>query len=129
MIGKLERQIVYEDDPGSTKFAGTTYTFNSRGKEVRLKDIYEALKLHHKQLPHSEKKMIRDILLMLSDGAEIDLKTPEGRSELLKFTSGFLFGKYTVNTDMRITASNAAIYHSDFDEDEEDNEEEDGYYE
>lgn len=103
MIGNLKKQYVYEPETGH----GTHYVFVSRGKETRLLEIFKALKRHHKGLSDDEKAMIRDLFLMFSSGVEGNEGTT--KQELMKFTIGYLFGKYSANTAMEINAENVRI--------------------
>lgn len=109
MIGDLNKQIVFNPDTGE----GTHYLFESHDKEVRLAEVYAALKEHHRSLMVEEKQMIRDMCLMIMDD-EIDPK--EYKSQLLRFVTGYLLGKYAVNTDIMISAENVRISGKEDDE-------------
>ena len=115
MIGELDKQIVYDPETGQ----GTHYLFKSQTKEVRLDDVFEVLKDHHKKLGREEKKMIRDLCLMLSDGKISDTDDSKVKTQITRFATGFLLGKYSSNTDMEISAEKIVVsVEGDYDEPE-----------
>jgi len=114
MIGDLQKQIVFDPENGE----GTRYLIKCGDKEARLSHIFSSLKNHHKNLDKEEKKMIRDLCLMISNGKFPESGSESAKMQLLRFTIGYLLGKYTVNTNMIISAENVRISGKDNDDSE-----------
>ena len=53
--------------------------------------------------------MIRDLCLMLNDGKMSDVELPEIKTQITRFATGFLLGKYASNTGMEINAESIVV--------------------
>lgn len=112
MIGELKKQLVYDAENGQ----GTHYLIKCGEQEARLEEILDTLKEYYKSIDKDEKKMIRDLCLMLANGKFPEPGTPEAKAQLLRFTIGYLLGKFTSNTDLTISAENIKLSRKDVDD-------------
>lgn len=103
IVGDIQKQIAFDSESKN----GICYAFSSFSKLVRLNDIYEAIKLHHRQLNKNEKKMLRDLFIMINPQSN-DV-TGKDKKEYVSFIVGYFLGRYAIKTCLTIDSENIAV--------------------
>jgi len=104
-IGDLHKQLAFDD---ITK-DGAHYSLESNNKDVKLEEIFVAAKDFLKSMPRAEKVMLRDLCLMISNGNIPDPTSEEGGTQVIRFITGFLLGRYFAKTNTQMYAEEVKV--------------------